>query len=66
MVVVSIMIKICKFHSGVRCYRSSYDVFDCSTGSIGVCNLHSNPSGRFLPHFPRCHFVGVFDRVRRR
>jgi hypothetical protein len=39
------MSKRCRF-DGLRCYRSSCDVFDFATGEVSVCGRHRNPLGR--------------------
>lgn len=36
----------CRFNPKTVCGRGSCDIFDLSSGNVGVCEKHGNPRGR--------------------
>lgn len=54
------MVKRCPF--GGCCYRSSCSVFYPSSGDIGCCFRHLNPSGFFTLHKPKPAFRPMFNK----
>jgi hypothetical protein len=54
--------KFCKYRLGRRCFRSCCSVFDCSTGDVGVCPLHGDPSGLLTPRLRKPVLVSIFSK----
>ena len=44
-----ILVRLCPWHNGRRCYVSSCSVFCCVDGSVSCCSAHGNPQGFHLP-----------------
>jgi len=45
---VIVLVKMCRYHPNLRCFRSSCSVFDFFSGLVSVCRLHGNPNGFFM------------------
>lgn len=55
----------CVYHPNLRCYRSSCDIFVCSTGNVEVCSWHLNPFGRFMRRLSKPMVVSLFSKHRK-